>query len=126
MNTKFINWHTLKLVIIWFLAVFTSDQILGTSVDMKFMTIMIGGIFSAIAFLLIALGLWLEIKQQTFWWSANTIWLLSMNVYMWLVPFVPDLMPMWAWYWAVVINLVSVQTIYSLSKFVNRLNPEIR
>lgn len=122
LNTRFINWHTIKLPVIWVAAVITQGVILDGSVDMEYQSIMLGGLVCAIATLMIVFGIAAEISAKAYWSVASILWTFSMNIYTWLYPFVPDLVPTWGWYGVATITFASVTTVYSIGKNIGREN----
>lgn len=120
LNTRFINWHTIKLPVIWLAAVITQGAVLDGNLDLEYQSIMMGGLFSAIATLLIVFGITAEIKGTGYWTAANVLWALSMNIYLWLFPFVPDLLPAWAWWGVAAITIASITTVWSIGNAIGR------
>lgn len=53
-------------------------------------------------------------------YAASALWVLSMNIYLWLFPFVPNLLPAWAWWGVAAITLASISTVSSVGNSISR------
>lgn len=115
MNTKYINYNTIKLVVCWFVSIQISTNTL-TSIDAQYSSIMNGGLFFALSTIAIAIGMTANVKSIGFWLFTSAITLLSFNMYMWLTPFTGDVLPNWAWIGVVVVSFVTVTSLFEIRK----------
>lgn len=115
MNTKYINYNTLKLIVCWLVSIQISTNTLA-SIDAQYISIMNGGLFFAISTIAIAIGMTANVKSIIFWLFTSFLTVLSFNMYMWLTPFIGDVLPNWAWLGVFVVSTVTVTSLFEIRK----------
>lgn len=119
MNTKYFNWHTFKLVVIWFISI-QMQEVRGLSLDEQYTSIMSATPFMAVGTILLFLGIACEWRHRGYWLATSVTLLLAFNIYSWLIPF-PLALSLVEITGIVVINLATTTTLYQYITSASRM-----
>lgn len=109
-NTKYCNWHTFKLVAIWFVSI-QMQELRGLSLDEQYTSIMSATPFMSAGTILLFLGVACEWRHRVYWLATSVTLLLAFNIYSWLIP-IPLALSLVEIIGVVVINLATITTLY--------------
>jgi hypothetical protein len=123
MNTKYVNWHTFKLVVIWLLSIQMS-KLSGLDLDQQYSAIMSATPFISIGSILLFLGVSCDIQHKGYWVGTTLTLLLAFNIYSWLIPFPLSLSNVQI-AGVAVINLATITTMYQYYTSTMRIKAKV-